>query len=134
MRTNSFEQPDRSEEEQRLQERVIELLENKLLEQENVEVFTNPGVAQNHPVVAEETETLYPDLFTVSDERVTSLCAVETPSSVSEASVDKWNVYSGSAASFFLVLPENKVEAAESLMEENSIHCDKIIIYQETQT
>jgi len=129
--SGSFEQQHRSKEEQQLQEHVIRVVAEHMLQQESVDVFTNPGDIQTHGLGSHD-EVLYPDLFTKVGNRLTIVCAVETPSTVSEKSLDKWQNYADLAASFLLVVPEQCKQIAQTLLDENCISSEGIFVYEQT--
>lgn len=122
--------PERSIEEQNLHGQVIQLVEQKFMEQEDMEVFSNPGDDQKYPLINQAEEPFFPDVFTKAGEHITAICAVETPSTVSAESLPKWKSYEQFDASFIVVVPEDCVELTQSLLEQNGIISEGIFTYQ----
>lgn len=125
-----FDHPQRSIEEQTLHQQVIQLVEQKFADQGDVEVFTNHADDQRYPLLNHDDEPLFPDVFTKAGENITTLCAIETPSTVSDETLQKWKSYEQFDASFIVVVPEDCVELAQSLLNQNGITSEGIFSYQ----
>jgi len=120
----------RSKEEQSFHDHIIELLVERLKQEGAAEIRTNPGRLKQNAIVVEEGKEFYPDVFTLSDDEVTAICEVETPSTTHESSVAQWKDYAGIGATFLLIVPEEEAETAARLLQENEIPCQGILTYQ----
>jgi hypothetical protein len=112
----------RDKEEQKIHDRVIRELAQKLRE-EGYRVRTNPGTSKKHAVNRNGTK-FWPDVYTYEDSVVTRIYEVETPQTTNSGAVDQWIKYSRGKSSFYLVIPEESVEVAKNLMREYNIEVD----------
>jgi len=122
--------PTRSAEEQEAHDQVVGLLAQRLQEEGFTDVRTNLGQSRENAIEVEGQTTLYPDVFTLEGDAVTTICEVETPSTVHPDSVPQWKDYASLGATFLLVVPQETAETAYELIQEHEIPCQNILTYQ----
>jgi len=116
--------PVRPPQEQNVHDRVIQDLKQRLQRQGVKDVRVNPGQEKNHPIVCVSTKKqIWPDLFTVENNRVTWIYEVETMSTVDIGSADQWKDYAECIknAKFVLVVPKEKENDAKRILTNRNI-------------
>jgi len=92
-------------------------------------VVTNPGQEKNLGV-KRDNRLVYPDVLYGPDENtITRLYEVETEDSVNEEEVEQWREFNAGPSSFYLVVPENYVEAARRLIRNAGFSIDGFYYY-----
>lgn len=120
--------------EQKKHDDVIEFVKADLIK-EGFIVKINKGTDKNNEVNDTDEEDnkikIYPDVFTFDkeDKYVGRIYEVETESSVVESEVSQWKQYSKGKVDFYLVVPENRLDKAKRLAEENAIEVKDFLTY-----
>ena len=122
--------PVRPGAEQSVHDRVVEYLKQRLQQEGFRDVRTNPGQQKDNAVQCNRQKTIWPDVFTVEDQRVTRIYEVETISTVDIGSADQWDDYSRCVRSFYLVVPESKQEKAKQILQARDIPYVSILTYK----
>jgi hypothetical protein len=120
--------PVRLAEEQSIHDSVIQRLKEQLQKEGFGDVWTNPGYQKPHTINC-DSRKLWPDVFTVKNDRVASIYEVETVSTVDAGAADQWEDYSSCAHLFYLVVPKSLRDKAENILRDRRIRYDKILTY-----
>lgn len=111
---------NRDDSEQTTHDNVITTMETELKRAWRKDIYTNPGQSKENPVKRHGV-TVYPDIFQYVGGDVTDIYEVETSESVRDEEVDQWKRYSEGTGRFHLVVPEQSLEKARTLAEQNNI-------------
>lgn len=110
---------------------ILEIIKNKIEAQNEVQVYHNPVEGELAKQVQDSKNHLFPDLFAVANGQIKAVCAVETPQTLEQKPIKKWERYASCGVNFLLIVPEEKKPFVKSLLSKYGIDCKRIIVYEQ---